>query len=200
MSILAILFSVVPKAKFCATWRVYEYINDGKTGNGSIEITLVAQGTQLRGHLLDWQQQVQIQFSSQHKSANSLIQESELLLSLIYFHAISIYLSGIYDYHPQIFSSTVVLPTLSQSEIDYHLSSIIKLTGYALETNLASLLFFFPLRVAAARSRTTQYRSDVLALLRKVRCKGFAISDFFELEIRALWIERDAMTVVNHMD
>jgi hypothetical protein len=175
---------------------VIQYITASEQRDYSAGIFLAAQGIQLRHRLSDWQDRAQTRFSALHISSNYLLQDTELLLSQIYFHALSIYLSGIYDYHPEFVLSTAVLPTLSQPQVEDHLSWIIQLTNFALrDTKLAGLLFLFPLRVAASRSTKMQYRTDVLRLIRMVRCKGFAISDLFELEIQALWAVRDAAAV-----
>jgi hypothetical protein len=173
-----------------------DYIKSSEESDDSVIISLAAQGTEIRRHLSEWLQLVQTQYSALHTSFNHLLQDTELLISLIYFHALSIYLSGIYDYHSEFVLSNAVLPLLSQSQVEHHLSSIIRITDFALrETKLAGLLFLFPLRVAASRSRTMYYRTELLKLIRMMRNKGFAILETFELEILCIWAERDAALV-----
>ncbi|KAK8001216.1 hypothetical protein PG991_013438, partial [Apiospora marii] len=74
----------------------------------------------------------------------------EFLLSNVFFAAISIYLSGVFDYemiHWQRWG--IAVPTITEVELQVHLGQILSITSVALhETSLSPLLFLFPLRIA----------------------------------------------------
>lgn len=150
-----------------------------------VGLSLATEGARFRQCLSEWYQRAQRRSFSQQQPLKNV----ELLLSLIYYSALSIYLSGIYDYQLSSFPlPTASLPTLSRYQVEEHLSSIIKLTNLALkETNLMGLLFLFPLRVAAARAKTAEDQAQVLELFQRVRKKGFAILEVFEVEVCRLW-------------
>lgn len=122
------------------------------------------------------------------------------LLASIYYHATSIYLSGIFDHRLEHFSALVevdlgvenktgsFLPRLSAMAIDHHLVNILVLATQALrETQLMGLLLLYPLRVAAARARTDEQKTLIVELFRLVSTKGFVISSVFVHEINELW-------------
>src|ERR1700749_133037 len=75
--------------------RVIEYIKS-EDANDSTVAYLAAQGVELQHRLSDWHQLVQSQYSTQYTSYSHLIQDTELLISLAYFHALSVYISGIF--------------------------------------------------------------------------------------------------------
>ncbi|KAJ6782111.1 hypothetical protein PWT90_08400 [Aphanocladium album] len=76
------------------------------------------------------------------------------LLTRLFWTAISVYLSGEFDYemhHWERFGLAV--PTLDQPTVERHVGTILALTEHALaRSSLSPLLFLFPLRIAGARS------------------------------------------------
>ncbi|KAM3513866.1 hypothetical protein MY11210_002494 [Beauveria gryllotalpidicola] len=76
------------------------------------------------------------------------------LLARLFWSAISIYLSGIFDYemyHWRRFG--LVVPTLDAATVRGHVETILLLVEHALgRSSLSPLLFLFPLRIAGARS------------------------------------------------
>ncbi|OCL13062.1 hypothetical protein AOQ84DRAFT_283862 [Glonium stellatum] len=164
--------------------KALRYIQTQDPRDPFVGLSIATEGARMRQCLSEWHQRAQL-----HLFHRQPLKNVELLLSMIYYSALSIYISGIYDYRLSSFPLPATsLPILSRYHIQEHLSSIIKLTNLALEdTNLMGLLFLFPLRVAAARVQTAQDRAQVMGLLRRVRKKGFAILEVFEVEVCGLW-------------
>jgi hypothetical protein len=116
-------------------------------------------------------------------------ENNQSLLALTYFHAISIYLSGIFDYRHQFYQSNC--PTLSQEVIQGHVDAIILCTQAALATtNLAGILLFVPLRIAGARVMKRGETEMIKVMLREVSKRGFVVADAFEDELREVWSEK----------
>lgn len=124
-----------------------------------------------------------------HHQANKSFCSSDpqLLLALIYYHGISIFLSGIYDYRT--FWTSYLTPQLTEDEIQHHVQAILTMTEKALYgTNLAGILFFFPLRVAGARSggnSVSQIR--IITMLKAIQARNFVVADAFVDDLRSLW-------------
>ncbi|KAK6836389.1 hypothetical protein PG987_006884 [Apiospora arundinis] len=104
----------------------------------------------------------------------------EVLLSNVFFAAISIYLSGIFDYeivHWQRWR--IPVPTITEPEIQEHLGDILYLTNVGLHgTSLSPLLFLFPLRIAGARCSVTA-QMDCVQLLLALISRDFAVAGVF---------------------
>lgn len=113
--------------------------------------------------------------------------------SQIYFHriqhaAISIYLSGIFDYHEHVWSKQgIPVPKLQPDEIDSHVQTILALTERALSiSELSGIVFAFPLRVAGARSKIPTQQEAVTKLLKRVeRC--YIVAGAFQIDLAERW-------------
>ncbi|KAF2814887.1 uncharacterized protein BDZ99DRAFT_485431 [Mytilinidion resinicola] len=154
--------------------------------------TLIAEGLRLRRCLSNWYQHIEQRFPTTKESPAYLQTDLQLLISLIYYHAVSIFLSGIFDYRLSSFPvPPPSLPILTRAQVEHHLASILSLTELALDkTWLTGVAFLFPLRVAAARAWSVEDQNEVLQRLRSVRSKGFSITNLFEAEVTCLWEER----------
>jgi len=116
----------------------------------------------------------------------------QMMLAMIYYHAISIYLSGTFDYFPYWDQSGIPTPSISSSQIQAHVKAILGMVATALnETNLAGILFLFPLRVAGARAQSLEHRFEIARVLRIITRKGFVVADAFTMDLDELW-ERKA--------
>ncbi|KAF6817401.1 C6 finger domain-containing protein [Colletotrichum musicola] len=141
-------------------------------------LDLALEGLALREALDSW------------KLTTSLLPESqdETSLSLAYYSATSIYLSGNYDYdlaHWQTIG--IAVPILSAAQIEEHFDAIVATVKQALKgSSLSPLLFLFPLRVAGARAKQDWQREAVTDLLRRVRRK-FIVADAMLEELGELW-------------
>lgn len=110
------------------------------------------------------------------------------LLANAFFAAVSIYLSGIYDYSIDMWDGWgIPVPTLAQEVVQCHVITILSSITCALErTNISQLLYLFPLRVAGARCTEKWERDQVLMLLRRVGT-NFVVARAFETELGILW-------------
>ncbi|KAL6876916.1 fungal-specific transcription factor domain-containing protein [Trichoderma novae-zelandiae] len=115
-------------------------------------------------------------------------EDASMLLSRIFFAAISIYLSGIFDYEVLHWHRLgLIPPTLNQQTIQTHTNTILGLSNLALDTtNLSPLLFLFPLRIAGARSRTQWQRDWVAKLIGRIG-SGFAVARAISAELNHVW-------------
>lgn len=110
------------------------------------------------------------------------------LIGAIFHAAASIYLSGIFEYYQYVWENRgLSVPTLDLQTLRTHVSTILELVHFALErTNLSAALFFFPLRVAGARSFSTEERRQVKRLLDKVALR-FVVADAFISDLESHW-------------
>ena len=110
------------------------------------------------------------------------------LLANTFFAAISIYLSGIYDYTIILWDSwNVSVPILATEDVERHVITILNSVTCELErTSISHLLYLFPLRVAGARCADKLQRDRVLSLLRRVGA-NFVVAQAFERDLRSLW-------------
>lgn len=110
------------------------------------------------------------------------------VIAKIYLAATSIFLSGIYDYRPRWLQWVEATPVLAQSIVERHVLTILDLTEYAMKsTNLSSLLFLYPLRVACSRVWTLEQRNRLRKLFASIK-RSFAVADVFTTEVEELWI------------
>lgn len=134
-----------------------------------------------------------------------------MMIAWIFYPAISIYLSGIYDYDPTTWSLshndnnniiTTAVPVLSQDEIQANVNHILDRTAVALEhTNVTPLVFLFPLRIAGARSTTTtttttsadQQQRRIRALLAHISC-SFSVANAISSDLGQVWAEPVVIT------
>lgn len=112
----------------------------------------------------------------------------KLLVGHIYYHAISIYISGTYDYHTYWNQpGSPKAPILARSEVEWHARNILRLSRELLACGVAGVLLFFPLRVAGARVRNGRERGDILRLLQAVVQRGYVVADAFTSDLAELW-------------
>ncbi|KAH9877362.1 hypothetical protein IAQ61_002727 [Plenodomus lingam] len=111
--------------------------------------------------------------------------DKELLTGYIYYHAISIYLSGTYDYHPHWTPSSA--PILSQSTIEWHVAEILATSHTLLDLGVAGILLFFPLRVAGARATDMQSKTTILDLLQAISDRGYAVAEAIRTDLFEVW-------------
>ncbi|KAK7911587.1 hypothetical protein PG985_014068 [Apiospora marii] len=112
----------------------------------------------------------------------------ESLLSNVFFAAISIYLSGIFDYEMLYWQRwDIQVPTITEIEVQGHLGLILSLTSVALhETSLSPLLFLFPLRIAGARC-CEKWQMNCVQVLLTCISRDYAVAGFFRAELNGIW-------------
>ena len=114
-----------------------------------------------------------------------------MALSLIFHNAITIYLSGLFDYFPYWTDRHISSPTISSSEARGRVQAILSMVGLALKhTSLSAILFLFPLRVAGARARCSEQRNVIAGLLGDIDESGFVVAGAFVGDLKELWATR----------
>ena len=151
-----------------------------------------AEGIRLQSALSNWKT-----FALAWSATSSVTTiDLQMMLATIYHHAISIYLSGTFDYFPYWDESGIPTPSISSSQVQAHVKAILGMVATALnETNLAGILFLFPLRVAGARAQSLEHRFEIARMLRIITRKGFVVADAFTMDLDELW-ERKAAAAV----
>lgn len=145
-------------------------------------LQLASEGVALRAALYSWRGSFKAWLSLDPARED----DPRSTLANIYFPAISIYLSGIFDYRYQF--NHILSASIPSEDIQVHVQEILRYTEEALKTtNLVGLLFFFPLRVAGARARTLPQRSAILAMLDRISERGFVVAQAFSEDLKALW-------------
>lgn len=137
---------------------------------------------------------------SASSAESSSIIDHTALVSNAFFAAISIYLSGVYDYDMVLWRRWCIpVPTLAEEDVQRHVSTILSSASYALErTNISHLLYLFPLRVAGARCINKRWRDQVLMLLRRVGT-NFIVAQEFEMELSMLWNQDKDITSITEI-
>jgi hypothetical protein len=120
--------------------------------------------------------------------------DPQVALATIYYHATSIYLSGIFDYRHYLHDYAG--PHLPQHVIDSHVNSIVAETQHALgSTKLAGILFFYSLRVAGSRATTLQQRSSIMEMLQVIKDRNFMVAEAFTVDLHKLWEQQSAVGI-----
>lgn len=120
--------------------------------------------------------------------SHSCSSESQIRFHRVQYAAISIYLSGVFDYHEYLWANhDIAVPKLQPDEIEEHVQTILTLTERALSiSDLSGIVFAFPLRVAGARSKTPAQREAVTKLLKRVeRC--YIVAGSFLTDLAERW-------------
>lgn len=153
---------------------------DDEIQNGLL--ATASMGLLLRGSLESWQ----INFQTWKEQSIISTIDPRSVLAKIYYHSISIYLSGLFDYHSQY--NEILNPTLQFETVQFHVNEILNTATEALlTTNLAGILFFFPLRVAGARAVTSIQKALILGMLREISKRSYIVADAFVEDLQGLW-------------
>lgn len=160
---------------------------------------LSTEGFRLRVELNNWEEYSRLLTVRRESDAaittppgsNDSGYDHSLLLSHTFFAAVSIYLSGIFDYEITYWQDWgLATPTLGEGQIQTHLNDILTLSGAILDTTaLSPVLLLFPLRVAGARAREAWHQKFIYDLLGRVEHK-FAVAGAFKDDLRELWDDR----------
>jgi hypothetical protein len=161
-------------ANSCRVWEVVK--PDLTSFDESAILDLIVQGHHLRTRLEKWHDRNQPPSST----------DQWLLLATIYYHAISIYLSGIFDYRSQF--DHLHPPSLPLEVVQAHVINILANIEVALQTNLAAICFFFPLRVAGARVWLKEQKMLILSFLGDISRRAYIVADAFILDLNTLWV------------
>ena len=122
------------------------------------------------------------------------LDESQLLLALIYYHTTSMNIISIFSNHLHFAYLALTVPTHTPSQTQSYVNAILDLVDRALQrTTLAGPLLLWPLRAAGSRSVTKGQLSRVVELLREIARKGFVVARSFEESLRRQWAVRGLM-------
>ncbi len=133
------------------------------------------------------------QVAESRRDASPVNTEDECsLLTRLFWAAISIYLSGEFDYEMHHWTRFgLAVPTFDAETVHGHVATILALTEHALErSSLSPLLFLFPLRIAGARSvwAGRNQRARVLRILDAIS-ERFAVGHAIREGLTDAWLE-----------
>ena len=153
---------------------------------------LAEEGFILQARLEKWLQETQLWEIASRKDnmdpASGTHLDAELMVSYVYYHAISIYLSGTFDYHKQWTGPNgPSAPILTPKDVEWHVNRVLGLSRCLLACGVAGIFLFFPLRVAGARAVDTLVREDILSLFRLTSQRGFVVSEALVGDLLELW-------------
>lgn len=113
--------------------------------------------------------------------------DNRTTIAQIYLAATSIFLSGVYDYRSIWLATIETTPALPRVLVEQHVNTILDLTEFAMqETNLSTLLFLYPLRVACSRAWTCEQKDRLRSMFGTIR-RSFAVAHVFVAEVEELW-------------
>jgi hypothetical protein len=193
------LFDILPKFSSLSV-RTVRFCED--MDEFTIEVqyyliqTLANEGLLLRESLEKWWRETTAwKMDIQDRSPGSTMRnlpDTELLIGYVYYHAISIYLSGSFDYYEHwTWPGAPTAPILPRSQIDWHVSEILRISQELLAQGISGVLLFFPLRVAGARAIDMVSREIILDLLRTTARRGFIVADAFTVDLSELWASQN---------
>lgn len=173
------------KADLRRVWEVVDPDLESPPDDLEQKLTILASlGLRIHCSLSIWHQNF-LHYREQSPLANL---DPRSVLASIYHHATTIFLDGIFSYRSQF--DTFQTPTLSERDVRACVKGIVEESRSALvNTNLAGVLFFFPLRVAGARAVGVE-RSEVLRLLEVIKGGEFVVAEAFVGDLKGLWLER----------
>lgn len=153
---------------------------------------IVSEGFQIQQALEEWYSQATLW--SMQRNYHDL----QMTLSTMYYHAICIFHSGTFDYHPcwKSFSSNSV-PRLPTSEIHLHVVAILQTAVTSLDrAPLAGVLYFLPLRIAGARVNVTKQAEAIVTMLKEIAMRGFPVATVFLKDLQSLWALKNIQVLV----
>ncbi|KAL4867466.1 hypothetical protein BDV12DRAFT_198159 [Aspergillus spectabilis] len=152
-------------------------------------ITLIAaEGFIIQSALYNWHTEALIHLSQNHT-------DDYFSLSLLYYHALTIFLSGNYDYFP--FWDNIPAPVLSPDEIVDHVNAILDISEQLMpRSRLPGVMLFFPFTVAGSRARLPDHRTKILSLIDRVINDGFVVAHRIKDKMIARWKEVDGRVLL----
>lgn len=185
------LFDILPQFGDLGI-RTLQFVSDvqnmPQSAHRDLATSLAQEGLTLQSRLLQWHSESIHWISS---VANGDRQNTEMAVAYIYYHTVTIFLDGIFSYHPPFtFDSSPPSPILSRATVNNHVELILALSQDLLTHGSAGILLFFPLRVAGARARDPATQSEILHLLQVITQRGFAVAQSFVDDLRDVWAER----------
>lgn len=193
------LFDMLPIVADLSIRICESLVDDWIAGQPELVESFAHEGLALQTSLQQWCVSAERwdQFSHFEVSHNGTPKTSdvELLVGYIYYNAISIYLSGSFDYHIHwTWPGAPCAPILPRRQIDYHVSEILRLSQELLTLGVSGLMLFFPLRVAGARAVDVWSRNTILDLLQTTANRGFSVAEVFTTDLSDLWTQQSTVS------
>lgn len=151
---------------------------------------VAADGMKLRRALVVWQES----YGEPIDARSTVVDDEAMLLCHIFFAAVSIYLSGAFDYETEHWvGHDVQIPTLSEVEINQHRQDTMDLVDLGMKkSSLSPVLFLFPLHIAGARATSERDRTRIRILLEAIG-KRFAVVTAVRNSLEVVWDHRKAV-------
>jgi hypothetical protein len=184
------LFDIIPAFGDLGI-RVLDFVDAAGTSSlqkqACFARALAREGLSLQEALLQWRVDSGVHLSIEGDAYSS---NKDSLIAQAYYHALSIYLDGIFSYHAPFTSpSAPICPMLDCFIIDEHVSSILSTCQQLLNQRCAGLVLFFPLRVAGARARDSWSQGEIMRLLGLIAQRGFMVAESFVEDLNELWAQ-----------
>ena len=184
------LFDIIPSFSDLSI-RVLRFVDEVETlslqKQACFARALAQEGRSLQEALLQWRSD-----SGFHAfvEGDASTPNEDALIAQAYYHALSIYLDGIFSYHAPFTSpSAPKSPTLDHFNIQEHVASILSICQQLLNQRCAGLVLFFPLRVAGARARDSYTQTEIMRLLGLISQSGFVVAQSFIEDLNDLWAQ-----------
>jgi hypothetical protein len=137
---------------------------------------LIEEGERLHSQLATFSSTLQMSTNAQ-----------DISVAWMYYHALSIYLSGVFDYT---LSEVCAIPSLRDNEITVHLEGILERSDEAIQHSPTSRVFLLlPLRIAGNRCSNWKQCQEVLNRIDTLRDQ-FAVATAFRTELLQIWSSR----------
>lgn len=172
----------------CRTFRITTPVDRRE------DVTAADRGQLLALALEGHHTRTELQQLQRHVQFPPAIEDPQAVLTVAYFCAVSIYLSGIYDYDPIWVLLDLPTPNLPFELVGQYVDQILTVSEIGLRsTCLSPLLFIIPLRIAGARARTRGEQEHILRLLGMVEDR-FAVVAAVRADLGDLWSRRRGLT------
>jgi len=166
----------------CRGLKMIEELPHLSTTKLDNELQAIAnEGLVLQSALYNWE----VTAKSWQQTGGTYTTDDQMTLSFIYFNTTTILLSGIFDYFPYWDDRLILTPTISRSNTQECVCTILSLITIALQQRrLAGILFMVPLRVAGARASTVEQKTTIAAILEEISYRGFVAADAIALDLK----------------
>ncbi|KAH8723463.1 hypothetical protein GQ44DRAFT_728739 [Phaeosphaeriaceae sp. PMI808] len=156
-----------------------------------LSVSLANEGLILQNSLQRWWVETTEREALRNPERNT---DTETLIGYLYYNAISIFLSGTFDYHePWSSPGSPCAPILERNQINQHVFNILCISQELLVKGVSGVLLFFPLRVAGARANDICSRNTIITLFTTTKSRGFAVAEAFTVDLTDLWATKSIL-------
>ncbi|KAE8342423.1 hypothetical protein BDV24DRAFT_173738 [Aspergillus arachidicola] len=150
---------------------------------------LALEGLEIKETILNWRE----------SHMERLPRDAFIQLAVVVHQALLLYHCSNFTFYSCWMTRTI--PQLNQSEVDKHVATILDLSQSLLsDTYIPAVLLLFPLRMAGAHVFQSHAQQKLLGTIRKIRQKGFIVSDRIEVDLQEFWhYKLGELTTANEM-